>query len=135
MYGSFPIFLSHIQYVRSFVFKSRKERYFTVTNELLTFLFFFVPIVLFALSMIIFYAVGIIKRDPEMTELSLVSLISFSLSVFASDFFYDESSMRDMVKAITFSSINDIIPFAMVLFAFIIMVIEILKKFFLVENF
>lgn len=74
-----------------------------MTNEFLTFLFFFVPIVLFGLSLMVFYSIGIVKTNPEMTKLALISLISFSISVFASEFFYGKDSMCDMTKAIAFS--------------------------------
>lgn len=101
-----------------------------MTNEFLTFLFFFVPIVLFGLSLMVFYSIGIVKTNPEMTKLALISLISFSISVFASEFFYGKDSMCDMTKAIAFSSIKDVIPFAMVISAFMIMIIEVLERLF-----
>lgn len=105
-----------------------------MTNEFLTFLFFFIPIVLFGLNIIIFYAIGLARRNPEMIKLTLVSLISFFLSVLASEFFYGKSSMLDMAKAISFSNVNGIIFFAMVLLSFFIMVIEVLKTIFWIEN-
>lgn len=105
-----------------------------MTNEFLTFLFFFIPIVLFGLNIMIFYAIGIAKRNPEMTKLALVSLISFFLSTVASEFFYGESSMRAMAKAISFSNVNDRISFAMVLLSFFIMVVEVSKTIFYLKN-
>ena len=102
-----------------------------MTKELLTFLFFFVPIILFGLSVIVFYAIGVMKRNPEMTKLALISLIRFSLSVFASNFFYGKESMLNMARSLSFSNTKDVICFAIILSAFITVAIDIVKTIFL----
>lgn len=96
-------------------------------NEFLAFLFFFVPIVLFGLSLIVSYAIGIAKEEPEIIEHSLFFLISFSLSVFASEFFYGKESMLNMARSLSFSNVRDVVCFAMVLFAFINVVLDVVK--------
>lgn len=98
-----------------------------MTKEMLTFFFFFVPMVLFGLSVIVFYAIGVVKRNLEMTKLALISLISFFLSVFASEFFYGKESMLNMARSLSFSNIRDIVCFAMILYAFINVAIDIVK--------
>lgn len=98
-----------------------------MTKEMLTFFFFFVPMILFGLSVIVFYAIGVVKRNLEMTKLALISLISFFLSVFASEFFYGKESMLNMARSLSFSNIRDIVCFAMILYAFINVAIGIVK--------
>ena len=62
-----------------------------------------------------------------MIKRALFSLISFSLVVFSSDFFYRETSMLDMTKTLTFSNVNDVICFAMLLYAHVHYVLFILR--------
>lgn len=99
-----------------------------MTKEMLTFFFFFVPVILFGLSTIVFYAIGIVNSNLEMTKLALTSLIRFSLSVFASEFFYGKESMLNMARSLSFSNTRDVVCFAVILSAFITVAIDIVKQ-------
>lgn len=99
-----------------------------MTKEMLTFFFFFVPMILFGLSTIVFYAIGIVNSNQEMTKLALTSLIRFSLSAFASEFFYGKESMLNMARSLSFSNTRDVVCFAVILSAFITVAIDIVKQ-------
>lgn len=102
-----------------------------MTKEMLTFFFFFVPVILFGLSAIVFYAISIANGNLEMKKLALISLIRFYLSVFASELFYGKESMLNMARSLSFSNTRDAVCFAMILLAFITVAIDIVKQIFL----
>lgn len=86
--------------------------------------------ILFLTSMLFFgaltlaqYCIGHIEQDAGVLLNAIFSLISFYVVTIMTLAFYGEESLKDMNKAISFSSSSDVISFVLLLLVFVVNVV------------
>ena len=102
-------------------------------NVLITQLIFFVPMILFGISLVLFFAIGQINGNPRKQMNAIHCLLYFIMETFTNMFFYGDHSINEKVLEFNITGIMACIMVLLPFFYnFIRFIFKIKKKF--IEN-
>lgn len=94
-------------------------------SVLITQLIFFGPMILFGISIVLFYAIGQINGNPRSEMNAIHCLLYFAMEAFTNMFFYGDQSINE--KVIEFN-ITGIMACIMALLPFLIILLDLFFK-------